>query len=178
MKYYYCVLVFINIICNNAFILTHNIQLTSKAKLYKNTRSTILMSNITNDSNHINDNDDSNHINDSNDINDSNSKSFYEFIKQRNITLNVDVEENHIKKNDVDENYVENYKRNYSTKSYQELNKIILSKKVNILILYSIIIFMCIITNSIFQICFTISYEYFILIFQKISLMKKHSRIY
>jgi len=109
MKYYYCVLVFINIICNNAFILTHNIQLTSKAKLYKNTRSTILMSNITNDSNHINDNDDSNHINDSNDINDSNSKSFYEFIKQRNITLNVDVEENHIKKNDVDENYVENY---------------------------------------------------------------------
>ena len=94
MKYYYCVLVFINIICNNAFILTHNIQLSSKAKLYKNIRSTILMSNITND------------INDSNY---SNSKSFYEFIKQRNITLNVDVEENHIKKNDVDENYVENY---------------------------------------------------------------------
>jgi len=105
MKYYYCVVVFINIICNNAFILTNNINLSNKARLYKNKRSTILMSNIS-------DNDDSN---------DSNSKSFYEFIKQRNITLNVDVnvEETHIKKNIVDENYVENYITNFVDNYYK-----------------------------------------------------------
>ena len=89
MNYYNIILVFLNIISNNAFILTHNIKLSNKAKLYKNKRSVILMSNIS----------------------DSTSKSFYEFIKQRNITLNinVNVEESHIKKNIVDENYVENY---------------------------------------------------------------------
>lgn len=82
MKFYNIVFTFINIICTNAFILTHNIQLSSKAKLYKNKRSVILMSNNSNSN--------------------SNSKSFYEFIKQRNITLNSD-------ENNVDENYVENY---------------------------------------------------------------------
>ena len=92
MNYYNIVLIFLNIICNNAFILTHNIILSNKAKLYTNKRSSILMSNISN----------------SDSDSDSASKSFYEFIKQRNITLNVNVEENH-KKNDVDENYVENY---------------------------------------------------------------------
>jgi hypothetical protein len=102
MKNYYSILVFINIICNNAFILTHNSKLSNKAKLYKNKRSTLLMSNISNSTSASDINSDIN--------SDSTSKSFYEFIKQRNITLNLDVnvEKNH-KKNDVDENYVENY---------------------------------------------------------------------
>jgi len=101
MKYYYSILVFINIICNNAFILTHNIQLSNKAKLYKNKRSNVLMSNITND---------------------SNSRSFYEFIKQRNITLNID--ETHIKKNIIDENYVENYITNFVDNYYKNNSQI------------------------------------------------------
>lgn len=115
MNYYNIVLLFINIICNNAFILTHNIRLSNKAKLYKNKRSVILMSNI------------SSNIYDS----DSNSKSFYEFIKQRNITLNVNVEENY-KKNDVDENYVENYitkfvDNYYKNNSQTETHKLLTS---------------------------------------------------
>jgi len=101
MKFYYCVLVFINCITNNAFILTHNIQLSNKAKLYKNKRSNVLMSNITND---------------------SNSRSFYEFIKQRNITLNID--ETHIKKNIIDENYVENYITNFVDNYYKNNSQI------------------------------------------------------
>lgn len=98
MNYYNIILLFLNIISNNAFILTHNIKLSNKAKLYKNKRSVILMSNIS----------------------DSTSKSFYEFIKQRNITLNLDVnvEKNH-KKNDVDENYVENYITNFVDNYYK-----------------------------------------------------------
>ena len=95
MKNYNIVFVFLNIVCANAFILTHNIQLSNKAKLYKNKRSNILMYNSTN--------------------NNSNSKSFYEFIKQRNITLNSNniIENDNDKtdnsKNNADENYVENY---------------------------------------------------------------------
>ena len=105
MKYYNIVFVFLNIIGNNAFILTHNIHLSNKAKLYKNKRSNVLMSNTTNDSN------------------DSNSKSFYEFIKQRNITLNVD-------ENKVDENYVENYitkfvENYYKNNSQTETHKLL-----------------------------------------------------
>ena len=80
---YSIILAFLNIICNNAFILTHNIQLSNKAKLYKNKRSNILM------------------------CNNSNSNSFYEFIKQRNITLSI--EEKPSDESNVDENYVENY---------------------------------------------------------------------
>jgi hypothetical protein len=97
MNYYNSILIFINIICNNAFILTHNINLSNKAKLYKNKRSALLMTNIS----------------DSDDTSDgtSASKSFYDFIKQRNITLNLDinVQETNNKKNNIDENYVENY---------------------------------------------------------------------
>ena len=113
MKYYNIVFVFLNIIGNNAFILTHNIHLSNKAKLYKNKRSNVLMSNTTNDSN---------------DSNDSNSKSFYEFIKQHNITLNVD--ENKVYENKVDENYVENYitkfvENYYKNNSQTETHKLL-----------------------------------------------------
>ena len=101
MKNYNIVFVFLNIVCVNAFILTHNIQLSNKAKLYKNKRSNILMYNSTN--------------NNSNNNSNSNSNSFYEFIKQRNITLNNNniIENDNSKtdnsKNNADENYVENY---------------------------------------------------------------------
>jgi len=99
MNYYNIILIFLNIICNNAFILRHNIHLSSKAKLYKNKRSTLVMCNNSNRYSNRYSNSDGT----------SNSKSFYEFIKQRNITLNINVEENHNKKNNIDENYVENY---------------------------------------------------------------------
>lgn len=110
MKNYNIVFVFLNIICANAFILTHNIQLSNKAKLYKNKRSNILMYNSTN--------------------NTSNSNSFYEFIKQRNITLNSD--ENKVDENKVDENYVENYitkfvDNYYKNNSQTETHKLLTS---------------------------------------------------
>jgi hypothetical protein len=95
MKCYNIVLVFVNIICNNAFILPSNINLNNKVKLYKNERNTLLLSNINN----------------SNSISDSNSKSFYDFIKQNNLTLNVE------------ENYVENYVENYITKFVENYEK-------------------------------------------------------
>ena len=120
MKNYNIVFVFLNIICANAFILTHNIQLSNKAKLYKNKRSNILMYNSTN--------------------NNSNSNSFYEFINQRNITLNSDenkvdenkVDENKVDENKVDENYVENYitkfvDNYYKNNSQTETHKLLTS---------------------------------------------------
>ena len=87
---YYIVLLFLNLICSDSFILTPNIQLSNKAILYKTTRAAILMSNISSGTN-------SNDSNDSNITINTNSRLFYEFIKQRNLTLNVE------------ENYVENY---------------------------------------------------------------------
>lgn len=122
MNYYNIILLFLNIIYTNAFILTHNINLSNKARLYKNKRSALLMTNIS-------DSDDtSNNDND----NDSASKSFYEFIKQRNITLNVIIEETHNKKNNIDENYVENYITNfvdnyYKNNSQTETHKLLTS---------------------------------------------------
>jgi hypothetical protein len=118
MNYYNIILIFLNIICSNAFILTHNVCLSNKAKLYKNKRSALL----------ICDNSDSNSTSDST----SNSKSFYEFIKQRNITLNVIIEETHNKKNNIDENYVENYITNfvdnyYKNNSQTETHKLLTS---------------------------------------------------
>lgn len=109
MYYYNIVLVFLNIICNNAFIITHNIHLSNSAKLCKNKRSNILMSNI------------------------SNSNSFYEFIKQRNITLNIEekqIYENKVDENKVDENYVENYitkfvENYYKNNSQTETHKLL-----------------------------------------------------
>ena len=120
MKNYNIVFVFLNIICANAFILTHNIQLSNKAKLYKNKRSNILMYNSTNNNNNNNN---------------SNSNSFYEFIKQRNITLNSDenkVDENKVDENKVDENYVENYitkfvDNYYKNNSQTETHKLLTS---------------------------------------------------
>lgn len=117
MNYYNIILVFLSIISNNAFILTHNIKLSNKARLYKNKRSVILMSNISDNTN-ISTCD--------------SSKSFYEFIKQHNITLNVNIEESHIKKNIVDENYVENYITNfvdnyYKNNSQTETHKLLTS---------------------------------------------------
>jgi hypothetical protein len=112
MNYYNSILIFINIICNNAFILTHNIKLSNKAKLYKNKRSALLMSNIS-DSN-----------SNSNSDGTSTSKSFYDFIKQRNITLNIDGEETHNKKNIIDENYVENYITNFVDNYYKNNSQI------------------------------------------------------
>lgn len=119
MNYYNIILVFLSIISNNAFILTHNIKLSNKARLYKNKRSVILMSNISDNTN-ISTCD--------------SSKSFYEFIKQRNITLNVNVnvEETHNKQNNVDENYVENYITNfvdnyYKNNSQTETHKLLTS---------------------------------------------------
>lgn len=122
MNYYNIILLFLNIIYTNAFILTHNINLSNKARLYKNKRSALLMTNIS-------DSDDtSNNDND----NDSASKSFYEFIKQRNITLNIIIEETHNKKNNIDENYVENYITNfvdnyYKNNSQTETHKLLTS---------------------------------------------------
>jgi hypothetical protein len=120
MNYYNIILIFLNIICTNAFILTHNVRLSNKAKLYKNKRSALL----------ICDNSDSNSTSDGT----SNSKSFYEFIKQRNITLNLDinVQETHNKKNNIDENYVENYITNfvdnyYKNNSQTETHKLLTS---------------------------------------------------
>jgi hypothetical protein len=118
MNYYNIILIFLNIICTNAFILTHNVRLSNKAKLYKNKRSALLMSNIS----------DNNSTSDST----SNSKSFYEFIKQRNITLNVIIEETNNKKNNIDENYVENYITNfvdnyYKNNSQTETHKLLTS---------------------------------------------------
>jgi hypothetical protein len=120
MNYYNIILIFLNIICTNAFILTHNVRLNNKAKLYKNKRSALL----------ICDNSDSNSTSDST----SNSKSFYEFIKQRNITLNLDinVQETNNKKNNIDENYVENYITNfvdnyYKNNSQTETHKLLTS---------------------------------------------------
>ena len=113
MKNYNIVFVFLNIVCANAFILTHNIQLSNKAKLYKNKRSNILMYNSTNNNNNNNNN------------NNSNSNSFYEFIKQRNITLNSDenkVDENKVDENKVDENYVENYITKFVDNYYKNNN--------------------------------------------------------
>lgn len=49
--------------------------------------------------------------------NDSVSKSFYEFIKQNNITLNNN--QNNDKKNIIDENYVENYITNFVDNYYK-----------------------------------------------------------
>ena len=118
MNYSSLILVFLNIICSNAFILTPNIQLCNKAILYKNKRSAVLMSNITSDTN------DSNISNiSSNNDNDSNSKSFYEFIKQRNISLNLD---------EIDENYVEKYitkfvDNYYKNNSQTETHKLLTS---------------------------------------------------
>lgn len=118
MNYYNIILLFLNIIYTNAFILTHNINLSNKARLYKNKRSALLMTNIS-------DSDDTSN-------NDSASKSFYEFIKQRNITLNVIIEETHNKKNNIDENYVENYITNfvdnyYKNNSQTETHKLLTS---------------------------------------------------
>jgi hypothetical protein len=118
MNYYNIILIFLNIICSNAFILTHNVRLSNKAKLYKNKRSALL----------ICDNSDSNSTSDST----SNSKAFYEFIKQRNITLNVIIEETNNKKNNIDENYVENYITNfvdnyYKNNSQTETHKLLTS---------------------------------------------------
>jgi hypothetical protein len=128
MNYYNIILIFLNIICTNAFILTHNVRLSNKAKLYKNKRSALLMSNISDSystSNNDNDNDNDNDTY-------SNSKSFYEFIKQRNITLNVIIEETNNKKNNIDENYVENYITNfvdnyYKNNSQTETHKLLTS---------------------------------------------------
>jgi hypothetical protein len=128
MNYYNIILIFLNIICTNAFILTHNVRLNNKAKLYKNKRSALLMSNISDSystSNNDNDNDNDNDTY-------SNSKSFYEFIKQHNITLNVIIEETHNKKNNIDENYVENYITNfvdnyYKNNSQTETHKLLTS---------------------------------------------------
>jgi len=120
MNYYNIILIFLNIICTNAFILTHNVRLNNKAKLYKNKRSALL----------ICDNSDSNSTSDS--TSNSNSKAFYEFIKQRNITLNVIIEETNNKKNNIDENYVENYITNfvdnyYKNNSQTETHKLLTS---------------------------------------------------
>jgi hypothetical protein len=122
MNYYNIILIFLNIICTNAFILTHNVRLSNKAKLYKNKRSALLMSNISDSYSTSNSTSDST----------SNSKSFYEFIKQRNITLNVIIEETHNKKNNIDENYVENYITNfvdnyYKNNSQTETHKLLTS---------------------------------------------------
>jgi hypothetical protein len=122
MNYYNIILIFLNIICSNAFILTHNVCLSNKAKLYKNKRSALL----------ICDNSDSNSTSDSTSDDTSNSKSFYEFIKQRNITLNVIIEETNNKKNNIDENYVENYITNfvdnyYKNNSQTETHKLLTS---------------------------------------------------
>jgi hypothetical protein len=124
MNYYNIILIFLNIICSNAFILTHNVRLSNKAKLYKNKRSALL----------ICDNGDSNSTSDSTSDGTSNSKSFYEFIKQRNITLNLDinVQETNNKKNNIDENYVENYITNfvdnyYKNNSQTETHKLLTS---------------------------------------------------
>ena len=124
MNYYNIILIFLNIICTNAFILTHNVRLSNKAKLYKNKRSALL----------ICDNSDSNSTSDSTSDGTSNSKSFYEFIKQRNITLNLDinVQETNNKKNNIDENYVENYITNfvdnyYKNNSQTETHKLLTS---------------------------------------------------
>jgi hypothetical protein len=122
MNYYNIILIFLNIICTNAFILTHNVRLNNKAKLYKNKRSALL----------ICDNSDSNSTSDSTSDGTSTSKSFYEFIKQRNITLNVIIEETHNKKNNIDENYVENYITNfvdnyYKNNSQTETHKLLTS---------------------------------------------------
>ena len=130
MNYYNIILIFLNIIYTNAFILTHNVRLSNKAKLYKNKRSALLMSNISDSystSNNYNDND-----NDNDNDTYSNSKSFYEFIKQHNITLNVIIEETHNKKNNIDENYVENYITNfvdnyYKNNSQTETHKLLTS---------------------------------------------------
>ena len=106
MNYYYIILLFINSIYTNAFILTHTICLNNKAKLYKNKRSALLMcNNSTSDGT-------------------SNSRSFYEFIKQRNITLNVNIEETNNKKNIIDENYVENYITNFVDNYYKNNSQI------------------------------------------------------
>ena len=51
---YYIALAFLNIICNNAFILTHTIRLSNNAKLYKKKRSTIFMTNNSNSNSNIN----------------------------------------------------------------------------------------------------------------------------
>jgi len=130
MNYYNIILLFLNIINTNAFILTHNINLSNKARLYKNKRSALLMTNIS-DSDDTSNND-SNNDNDNDNDNDSASKSFYEFIKQRNITLNVIIEETHNKKNNIDENYVENYITNfvdnyYKNNSQTETHKLLTS---------------------------------------------------
>ena len=124
MNYYNIILIFLNIICNNAFILRHNVRLSNKAKSYKNKRSALL----------ICDNSDSNSTSDSTSDSTSNSKAFYEFIKQRNITLNLDinVQETHNKKNNIDENYVENYITNfvenyYKNNSQTETHKLLTS---------------------------------------------------
>ena len=51
---YYIALAFLNIICNNAFILTHTIRLSNNAKLYKKKRSTIFMTNNSNSNSNSN----------------------------------------------------------------------------------------------------------------------------
>jgi len=53
----YCIaLAFLNIICNNAFILTHTIRLSTNTNLYKHRRSTLLMSNNSNPNSNTNSN--------------------------------------------------------------------------------------------------------------------------
>ena len=66
-----------------------------------------------------------NSTNNNNNNNNSNSNSFYEFIKQRNITLNSDenkVDENKVDENKVDENYVENYITKFVDNYYKNNN--------------------------------------------------------
>jgi hypothetical protein len=73
-------------------------------------------------------------ISNSNSNSSSNSKSFYDFIKQHNITLNNNniIEENDVKKNNIEENYVENYitkfvDNYYKNNSQTETHKLLTS---------------------------------------------------
>jgi len=127
-------IIYLNILCSNCFSL-NNIKfrrsngLLQRNKITHNKLAMCLNSNENKSSflNYINTNSITN--NDSV-INDSVSKSFYEFIKQNNITLNNI--ENNVKKNNIEENYVENYITNfvdnyYKNNSQTETHKLLTS---------------------------------------------------
>ena len=103
-----------NIICMNCFSL-HNIKIkTTNGVLYTNKLKYNKLTMCSNNNENT-----SNIINISNSNSNIASKSFYDFIKQHNITLNNNniIEENDVKKNDADENDAdENYVENYITK--------------------------------------------------------------
>jgi hypothetical protein len=124
-------ILYLNIICLNCFSLSNIKFKTNNGILQRNklTHNKLAMcfNNNENISNILNA---TNTITNSFIANDTISKSFYEFIKQRNITLNN--EENNIKKNIVEENYVENYITNfvdnyYKNNSQTETHKLLTS---------------------------------------------------